>query len=407
MPHALLDVSPITARPEGRTGLARVSLSLILALAARRDVAISSCACGSLIATDDFDAVRKEFPSINGLSPRRSSWEVFCTNQLRRSSSHGGPARAAWRLIGQVTNRLRNPLAGIELRRFDLVHSTYARLPRVVRRQNLPAAITVHDVMPLRLPAASLPPGQVAITKRILGSIRHSDWVACVSEWTRSDFLDVTGHSPDRTVVIPNGVDHRVFYPDDSGCDDGVRCRLGLAERSYFLTLSSLAPHKNMQLLLDAWSRSGAGDRGSALVMAGGRTTDTDVVMKAIGVDATPPGVILTGYLSDIDFRALASRCQAFLFPSLYEGFGLPVLEAMACGAPVIASNRTSIPEVVADAGELLDPTDVEAWTEAIRSAALAPHRTSADAASIGQAAKFSWDGAAAGYLALYRRMLS
>lgn len=407
IPQVLLDVTPIAARPEGRTGLARVALSLGLALGDRDDLALRTCACGSLGASEEFRSVRKEFPSLRGLEPRRSAWETLCEERVR-SAANRGLWGSLWRFASQVTNRLRNPLAGLDLGQFDLAHSTYARIPSVVRRHGLPTLITVHDVMPLRLPAASLPRGQVGITRRILGSIRRDDWVACVSEWTRADFLDATGHSPERTVVIPNGVDHEAFHPRvPLERREAILRSIGLATRPYFLTLSSLAPHKNLRFLLDAWKRSGASHGGATLVMAGGRTTDPVVALRALGIDTPPPGVIFTGFIGDDEFRALASGCQAFLFPSLYEGFGLPVLEAMACGAPVIASNRTSIPEVVGPAGNVLDPTDLDAWSDAIRSAAAAAPRIDADSASVSGAARFSWGKTAAAYVALYNWMLA
>lgn len=405
--RVLLDVSPIVARPEGRTGLSRVALSLGLALAERPDIDLRTCAWGSLIASDDFHSVRNEFPSLGGLSPQSGAWSDYCTRTVRSAGSRKRWSAGMWRFASQVTNRLRNPLAGVDVAAFDLAHSTYARFPRIIRSARLPTVLTVHDVMPLRLPAEFLPAGQLAITRRILHSIRPHDWVACVSEWTRRDFLDATGHPPERTVVIPNGVDTFLFYPDVATPEAvAVRKRYRLAEHPYCLTLSSLAPHKNMRFLLDAWARSGVGNAGGMLVMAGGRSADVNQILKALGLETLPRGVVLTGHVSDEAFRCLATGCQAFLFPSLYEGFGLPVLEAMACGSPVIASHRTSIPEVVGDAGLLLDPLDSDAWAQAIKSAVTtvwkAPH-----AASVRQSQVFSWQAAADHYAALYRSILA
>ncbi len=406
-PRVLLDVSPITARAEGRTGLARVALSLGLALADRTDVVVSTCAWGSLVASDDFQGVRKEFPSLRGLSPRTGVWTRFCTAMLRAEANQSLSMGRLWRIAGQVTNRLRDPLAGIDARSFDLVHSTYGRIPRVVRSARRPAVLTVHDVMPLRLPAKMLPAGQVGITRRILRSIRRDDWVACVSEWTRCDFLNVTNHPAEHAVVIPNGVDHAAFHPHTTAHEiNSARLHFGLGDQPYLLTLSSLAPHKNLQMLLEAWKLGSGAARGCKLVLSGGRTRDLKAAMKSLGIDNIPEGVVLTGFVSDADFRALAAGAQAFLFPSLYEGFGLPALEAMACGAPVIASNRTSVPEVVGNTGQLLDPTRADDWAGAMTAAVAGPPRSNVDAASVRQAERFSWSDVAGRYVELYRRVL-
>jgi glycosyltransferase involved in cell wall biosynthesis len=252
-----------------------------------------------------------------------------------------------------------------------------------------------------------LPAGQVGITRRILRSIRRDDWVACVSEWTRCDFLNVTNHPAEHAVVIPNGVDHAAFHPHTTAHEiNSARLHFGLGDQPYLLTLSSLAPHKNLQMLLEAWKLGSGAARGCKLVLSGGRTRDLKAAMKSLGIDNIPEGVVLTGFVSDADFRALAAGAQAFLFPSLYEGFGLPALEAMACGAPVIASNRTSVPEVVGNTGQLLDPTRADDWAGAMTAAVAGPPRSNVDAASVRQAERFSWSDVAGRYVELYRRVL-
>jgi glycosyltransferase involved in cell wall biosynthesis len=405
MPRVLLDISPIGVRPESRTGLARVSLALAKALASKPDVTLRTCAWGSLVATADFEEVRREFPELNGVAVKRGVIERTYMAGHRRA--RGLPPRLLWRSIGQAINRLRNPLRGIDLGTLDVVHSTYARFPHCLRGSSLPTVMTLHDLMPLRLPATYFESGQIGITRRIADSARSADWVACVSESTRRDFLDYSGFPENRAVVIHNGVDHDTFYPEtDASLVEAVRQRLGIGSGPFLLTLSSLAPHKNLRMLIDAWA-SCNGSRAGALVVVGGRTTDPAALMRAVGVNANVPGLKLTGFLSDVEFRALASSCQAFLFPSLYEGFGLPALEAMACGAPVICSIRTSLPEVVGAAGVLLDPTDCSAWADAMKRAIGTAPRAAPSEASLARAASFSWSSTAVEYVRLYRRALS
>ena len=404
VPRVLLDVSPIGARPQSRTGLARVALSLAKGLAGNRDVCLKTCSWGSLAATDEFQSVRREFPELNGVAVRRGRLEL--AYMARNSSGRHPLPRVLWRGLGQAINRLRNPLAGVDLDAFDVVHSTYARFPRCLRGTSLPTVLTLHDLMPLRMPASYFEPGQAAITHRIVNGARSASWVACVSENTRHDFLDFTGYPVERAVVIPNGVDHGVFYPEaDARFTEDVRRRFGIGDLPFVLTLSSLAPHKNLRMLIDAWSRCPGAGKGF-LVAAGGRTTDPAALTHALGLEANARGLVLTGFLADEEFRALASSCQAFLFPSLYEGFGLPVLEALACGAPVICSNSTSLPEVVGAAGKLLDPNDGEAWTAAIQTALEMPLRKTPLKESLDRAAEFSWTKVADEYVRLYRKAI-
>lgn len=399
----LLDVSPLGPTPESRTGLARVALALAQALAARDDIALRSCAWGSIAATAGFAAVLREFPELNGFLAARGFLERAAL-RLTGGPQPRLPVPVA-RVVGQIANLVRNPLAGVDLGAFDVVHSTYARFPRVVRRCGLPTVITLHDLMPLRMPAEWFPAGQVGITRRIVAGARRADRVVCVSESTRRDFLDHTGYPAERAVVIPNGIDHGIFHPEpDRGFVDGVLRKHGLADAPFVLTLSSLARHKNLRMLLDAWRRRPAGRPGS-LVIAGGRTADVASLARGLGIGDDVRGVVVTGHVSDAEFRALATACQAFLFPSLYEGFGLPVLEAMACGAPVIAADRTSLPEVVGAAGTLLDPADEAAWAEHVGLALAAAPRERPHGPSLERAAGFSWERAAAAHAALYRRL--
>ena len=405
MLRVLLDVSPIGPRPESRTGLARVALSLARALACHPDVFLQTCVWGSLAATADFEAVCREFPKLRGLSARPGMLERAYM-AWHRTGRQPLPA-FLWRRLGQMLNRSRNPLAGIDLGGFDVVHSTYARFPRCLRGTPSPSVMTVHDLTPLRLPAAYFEPGQAAIKRRIIDGARSASWVACVSQSTRNDFLDDSGFPAERAVVIPNGVDHEIFHPEsDADFIRDVCRRYGVGTSPFVLTMSSLAPHKNLRMLVDTWNRCSAVKAGR-LVIAGGRTTNPATLTHALGLDANVNGLVLTGYLADHEFRALASACQAFLFPSLYEGFGLPVLEAMACGAPAICANTTSLPEVVGEAGTLLGPDDGDAWAAAVLAALERHPRTTPCRASLDRAALFSWNNVAAEYVRLYREAVS
>ncbi|OQA32742.1 MAG: GDP-mannose-dependent alpha-(1-6)-phosphatidylinositol monomannoside mannosyltransferase [Betaproteobacteria bacterium ADurb.Bin341] len=394
--RVLLDITPITRAKVARTGLARVAYSLAHALHERSDLEVECIGWGSVAATFEVGRFLAEQSTLHAAPVQPSALLRAYDRAYRRQAR---PPRWLIRL-GQALNRLRDPLRGLDPSRYDVVHSIYAGLPRAARAWDKPLVLTVHDITALRLPSKLVQPGQVAITRRIMASVRPQDWAVCISEFTRRDFLAYRGHPAARSHMIPNGVDTAIFHP----CTDPVRkaetrVRYGVPNGRYVLTLSSLAPHKNLRFLLKAWAGVPAKDPDWHLVVAGGKTRDPAALAAAL---ALPPElfsqVVLTGFVSDEDLPALMSDAQAFAFPSLYEGFGLPVLEAMACGCPVIASSGTSIPEVVGDAGTLLDPNNDLLWTTALGNAVANPPRLEPVNASLRQAASFSWREIARSY---------
>lgn len=402
--RVLLDVSPLTLQARQRTGLARVAWDLASELAAMPGVDLRVCGWGSLQSTEEVSLLLRETPWLRPAAMRESR---LVSLFWRLTATAGRPRRidGAWRArLAQAVNLLRDRVPGAHGEDFDIVHSSYAGVPRGVRRWRRPTVITVHDLTPLRLAPSLMPPGQVAITRRILRTIRRDDWVACVSEHTRRDFLASRAHSSERTVVIPNGVDHSRFRPVQR-MDELMRVRrtYGLGEGPFVLTLSSLAPHKNLRMLVELWPEIRRRWPAHQLVLAGGRGADASALMRGLGLTGPPPaGLVLTGFIPDTDLPALFSAAELFVFPSLYEGFGLPVLEAMACGSPVVAARSSSIPEVVGTGGELIEPEDQGAWMEAIESRFRAGNRTRPDPRAVAVAAGFSWKKTAGAYLDLY-----
>lgn len=399
----LLDITPVTRTESARTGLARVAYALAHALAARPDLTVECVGWGSVAATFEVQRFLAE-QSVLQAAPIRPGRLLLAYDRLYRR--HARPSRLLIR-VGQVLNKTRNPLRGLDPARYDVVHSTYAGFPRVLERWPARKVITIHDITALRLPPHLVPPGQAAITKRIMASVRPQHWAACISEFTRQDFLRYRGHPAERSSVIPNGVEESIFHPcEDAARIEAVRQRYGVPAGKYVLTLSSLAPHKNLRFLLEAWAAVPNKAPDWALVVAGGKTRDIGQLATALRLDPDLLGqVVFTGFVPDEDLSALLSGAQAFAFPSLYEGFGLPVLEAMACGCPVMASNTSSIPEVVGTAGRLLDPGNSDEWSSAIASILAKPSRAAApDFVACRQSGLFSWPAVAQAYATLYSR---
>lgn len=389
----LLDVTPLGCAPTAKTGLARVAESLAKALSQRSSLSVATCAFGSVVASAEYAAQARPYASLSPIP--------YAPSALERAYLQVCPSNHR---LGQLVNLLRNPLRGCDLNSFQVVHSTYARFPRVVRKLGAARVITIHDVIGLRLPPQMVTRGQAAITRRILRSIGPDDWVVCVSEHTRSDFLRETRHPESRTLTIHNGVDNDRFQPVTAAERvTEVLTRHGVADRPYVLTMSSLAPHKNLALLLRLWPAIHKRHRDAKLLVVGGKSARPDALRESLGADSADTSIIMSGFVSDEEFATLASKCHAFLFPSLYEGFGLPPLEAMACGAPVIASNTSSLPEVIGAAGILIDPTNQDDWTAAVDAALQSPPSPAARQMAIAQAREFAWENAAAEYERVYR----
>ena len=190
---------------------------------------------------------------------------------------------------------------------------------------------------------------------------RRARRLMTVSEFSRGRLAEVTGVAAEEIVVVPNGVDGR-FAP--TGDDETARVREKYAlPGEYVLTLGSVEPRKNLATLLKAWRLVAEKRDDLTLAVAGGANLS---IFSGEMSEALPAGVKRLGYVDDADLPALYTGCAAFVFPSLYEGFGLPPLEAMACGAAVVSSDATAMPDVIGpDAALFVDPRDAHAMAEA------------------------------------------
>lgn len=251
---------------------------------------------------------------------------------------------------------------------FDLFHSTYLPLPARQLTQQIPRVITIYDLIPVLAPQFVTPEiHQSSIA--ILNSIDlQRDWAICISEHTKQDFCQYLPICPDRVFVAPLAAAN-YFRPEaDPQAIAQVRQRYGIPDQ-YFLSLSSLQPRKNFVHLLrtfEQWLTEHPGLE-VALVLVGHQAWTCEEIFATVATSSQlSRHVIFTGHIPDTEIACVYSGAIAFLFPSLYEGFGLPVLEAMQCGVPVIASNTTSLPEVVGRAGILVDPTDQDALCQAM-----------------------------------------
>jgi glycosyltransferase involved in cell wall biosynthesis len=247
-----------------------------------------------------------------------------------------------------------------------LLHAPHYNAPVFHRG---PLVVTIHDLIPLRCPGTMrLKAGEAYFAALVKHSVRRADHVIAVSAHTRHDVLDFT-HVPESKVSpVLQGVDLKYAQAVPEGSLQALRGRLGLAGR-YLLYAGQQKPYKNVGLLLEVLKhlRAEPGFADLQLVLVGAREAGAGIeaAIARLGLEAA---VVQPGYVRDeAQLIALYQGASVFVFPSRYEGFGLPPLEAMAAGVPVVSSNRASLPEVVGNAGLLVDPDDVLEWTRSIK----------------------------------------
>ncbi len=274
----------------------------------------------------------------------------------------------------------------------SLFHATEHLLPHLARARSV---FTLHDTAYLLFPQYHLLQNRLYLTRMMPRFLRRADAVICVSEATRRDALRFYKLNPAKVRVIPEGVEPRFSPISNPSILHSVRERYHLPLR-FILFVGTIEPRKNLVTLLAALAATQDEMSDLRLVIAGGKGWLYQSFFERVRALGLEDRVIFTGYVPDEDLPALINCAEVFAFPSVFEGFGLPPLEAMACGVPVLCSNASSLPEVVGEAGLLLPPTDVRAWAEALRRV-LTDDALRADLRQRGlaRAAQFTWETAA------------
>ena len=262
---------------------------------------------------------------------------------------------------------LRGP-AGHLWEQFYLPSATHGRLlwspnntgPLAVSRQ----VCTLHDLIPLDHPewfSRRFAAWYQWLLPRLAKQVRH---IIAVSEFTKQRAVELLRVPPEKVTVILHGVDER-FKPQPEESILEMRRVLGIDSPSYLLYVGNLEPRKNLHRLIRAWEIAQRSiPEEIELVVAGAK--GSSLVFEQVSLGAIPPRVRFSGYVPDQHLPALYSGSLALVYPSLYEGFGLPPLEAMACGTLVVTSSNTSLPEVVGDAATLVEAEDVHSIADGI-----------------------------------------
>jgi glycosyltransferase involved in cell wall biosynthesis len=300
----------------------------------------------------------------------------------------GPRSRAVWTQVRLPLHLLGN--------KYDLLHMPAPKFPAVCP---CPSLVTVHDLAMFKFPEWFQPVQRKRLAFYMSQAVRRATHLVADSHSTKRDVIELFGRKDSEVDVVHLGADLATFRP---GVEPARRAA------PYILSVGTLQPRKNYVMLIRAFKRLCERWREPIeLVLAGARGW----LWEPIEAEARKPPfaerVQLLHYVSDEKLPGLYAGATLFVMPSLYEGFGIPLVEAMASGAPVITSNVSSLPEVVGDAGPLLDPSDIELWAETMRALlADAQRRKQMHERGLARALEFTWQRTAERTLAGYRKLL-
>lgn len=310
---------------------------------------------------------------------------------------------APWWINQSYLTRVNSPGA-------RLFHSPFYPLPKTA--PCIKRVLTLHDLIPLVSPE-SCPDTGVHRMRRTLDSLKPGDWIITVSQFTRQQVIETINWPEDRITVIHPGVSQSFRPLENKAQVESVLSRLNLPKAPYLLGVGTLEPRKNLIRLVDHFLKLVESHPQQMaevhLVLAGeamGKSRPLQTILAKH--PDSQKRIHWTGFISETDLTALYAGALGFVFPSLHEGFGLPLLEAMACGIPVLSSNHSAMPEVVGDAGLLVDPGDTDAWCQAMLD--LVTHddlRDSLREKGQQRAGQFTWDKSARLTAETYKAVLS
>jgi glycosyltransferase involved in cell wall biosynthesis len=370
--------------PKARTGIYRVVESLFLELVRRSDIELYSLALNNL--SNIWDITNAKL-YLTDHSPKLP-YHPHYSSRLHLEPIYRNLARIQKSLIAlslQKAQWLYKPSIALQIpvklfskldivdhfspSEFQIYHSPFYGFPDREITSDLARVLTIYDLLPI------LSPENFTETiknkfQRIINSIDiNHDWITCISEHTKQDFCNYTGMNPDRVFVTHLAAAEHFHPVLDSQIITDTLEKYRIPATPYLLSLCTLEPRKNLSFLIRCFTKiildNPTLDLNLVLVGVSG-WKNNDIFQAAKENPILQSRILFTGYIPDADLSAIYSGATAFVYPSLYEGFGLPPLEAMQCGTPVITSNTSSLPEVVGDAGIQIDPKDEDALCQAI-----------------------------------------
>ncbi|MGK7874695.1 MAG: glycosyltransferase family 4 protein [Xenococcaceae cyanobacterium] len=410
--------------PKARTGIFRVVESLLLELIKNQDLELRAIALnknGSIL--DDVSTalyLQKVYPQLKpylhsyyysrlhlyGFYTNAIQWQRFLIQKSVDNNIIIYKLARGIEITFEGLSKLDIELK-FDVENYTIYHSSYFPFPPRTILGNIQRILTVYDLIPILFPKFVTPKVYRRFIKTLNSIDKNRDWIICISQHTKQDLCEYTGMNPERVFVTHlAAADH--FYPvTDSEIITSTLKRYKIPKSPYLLSLCTLEPRKNLSFLIRCFSQIIADDPNLELnlVLVGvSGWKNANIFQSARDNPDLKSRIIFTGYVPDEDLSAIYSSATAFVYPSLYEGFGLPPLEAMQCGTPVITSNTSSLPEVVGDAGIMIDPKQedelCQALLKVINNSDL---RATLAQKSIERASQFSWARCAEETVRVYR----
>ncbi len=288
----------------------------------------------------------------------------------------------------------------------DIFHATDFVLPPTLPRTR--TLLTVHDLSFIRVPEAASPSLKAYLDRVVPISAKESDHILADSQATKDDLFDLYRIPDDKVTVLYCGVDDRFRRVEEAGEILTIRKKYSVQHVSYIFAIGTVQPRKNYGRLIESLATLRKRGQDLHLVIAGGKGWLEDAIYETMNRTHMNEYVHFIGFVDEADLPGLYSAATCLAFPSLYEGFGLPILEAMKCGTPVITSNISSLPEVAGDAALIINPYDQDELTDGlekiIQDKAL---RETLIKKGYSRVQQFTWETSAKQLISIYEGLLS
>ena len=425
--EVLYDISMLGGHsiPRYRTGIYRTVENLARGLAASPELNLTFCIGPDV--DDGFEHLTEDAQlhlvpfAISTSSRIRRRLHQSITNLTRSIESSKSESARFYRKgtrkllyhAYQTAGSHSTPVDTKTLARADIYHSPFKAIPTQMRNaSNIKRFLTVYDLIAILRPELFEAPISHGMT-RILESLSPEDFSLCISESTKNDLCNYRPDlKPDRIFVTPLGASDNFRPCTDANIISAVKKKYGIpTDAEYLLSLCTLEPRKNLDQAIRCFARVVKQERlkDLRLVLVGPKGWNYDHIFAATSeADNVSEYIVFTDFVADEDLSPLYSGALAFIYLSLYEGFGLPPLEAMQCGTPVITSNTSSLPEVVGDAGKMFDPMDAEGICQGVLDVYNdAELRMTMRQRSLERAKLFSWDRCTRETIAAYKIALA